>query len=173
MKNIVVMCFNEKSPNGNENYSLSGITQVESILRFSYDIIDAIIIYNLGLSDGTIKFLNSYPKVIVEEIPNEYKKKYPHIMYPKHYAWKYLVADLGSEYGDNILYIDSGVILFTNLYNVFKFIEREEYFISTPWNCKTCDKNYTEKALKTTIGININNGSARLTRTYIDKVFKK
>lgn len=165
------MCFNETSPNGKENYSISGITQIESILRFSYETIDSIIVYNLGLKDNTIEFLNCYPKVYVKEIPQNYKDSYPHIMYPKHYAWKYLITDLASEYGDNILYIDSGVILFTNLVNVFKYIEQHKFFISTPWNCKTCNKEYTEKHLKLPCGRNFNNGSARISNTFIDKIF--
>ena len=171
MKNIVVMCFNETSSDGNENYSISGITQIESILRFSYETIDAIIIYDLGLKEDTIKLLNCYPKVYVKDIPKNYKDNYPHILYPKHYAWKYLITDLASEYGENILYVDSGVILFTNLVNVFKHIQKYNFFISTPWNCKTCEKEYTEKHIKSRCGRNLNNNSARISDLFINKVF--
>jgi hypothetical protein len=172
MTNVVVLCFNEKSPIGTGNYSSSGIAQVESILNYSYECVDKIIIYNLGLDISTIRWLHSYPKVYVKEIPVHYKTNYPHIMYPKHYAWKYLITDLASEYGDNILFLDAGSIVFSSLYRTFKYIEKHNFFITAPWNSKSTGTHYRENHLKLPCGKNFDNNSARLGTKFLDKVFE-
>ena len=64
--NIVATAFNNSG-----EYFISGCTMIEHVLCFSNDVVDQIIVFNLGLSEEEKKTINAYPKAQVVEFPED------------------------------------------------------------------------------------------------------
>jgi hypothetical protein len=106
----------------NDLYIESCVTLISSIHKFSKDVVDHIIVYDLGLSDECKRFLNTLYKVILIEItdikndlldPSFYQNGFDspdEYLVPNQFAWKLLVMLDSRRFGKYILYLDSGVM---------------------------------------------------------------
>lgn len=100
----------------NDKYYDSCLTLIASIHRTSYDTVDIILVYSLGLTIDNIKNLNNIEKVNVismDDIPDEINginidKKW-YIDHPTYFGWKSCFIMHAMNYGDKIFYI---VVLF-------------------------------------------------------------
>jgi len=107
----------------------------------SFDVIDEIFVYNLGMDNDTISCLNTIKKVKVKEFPEEIKdiyegKKY---MQPKQYAWKMFCILDGSKYAQNVLWVDSGQMFLGCIDVIFNEIEKSDIFLVDNKYWKTGD----------------------------------
>jgi hypothetical protein len=86
------------------------ITLISSLHKTSINILEKIIIYNLGLSKIEKDFLNTLKKVEVVEYPTMINNFWNGYLAPTTFAWKCFTIWDAKRFGDNILYLDSGVI---------------------------------------------------------------
>jgi len=146
--NIVATAFN----NSGEYYT-SGRTMIEHVLCFSNDVVEQIIVFNLGLTDEEKTVINSYPKTQVVEFPEDPYEGYTDCLtdeqtsQTRNHVWKCGAVHHAQKYGKNILWIDSGIAPFTNVAEVFEVIKRDGLFFSSDqrWrNDHRTSSNYHE-----------------------------
>jgi len=122
MKNIVVTATNNL-------YFESLKTLVSSIHRTSFDFVDKIIVYDLGLDVSEINQINSWEKCEVlrlTDLINEYP--FEEYLLPKGHAYKCFCLIHPKKYGKNILWLDSGVMALKSIKEIFDIIEQEDIF---------------------------------------------
>ena len=130
--NIVATAFNNSG-----EYFISGCTMIEHVLCFSNDVVDQIIVFNLGLSEEEKKTINAYPKTQVVEFTEDPYEGYNDCMtdeqtsQSRNHVWKCGAVHHAQQYGKNILWIDSGIAPFTNVAKVFEVIKRDGLFFSS------------------------------------------
>lgn len=138
MKKIVITACNDL-------YFNACLTLVASIHKTSFNVVNTIYIYNLGLSNNNIKKLNNLKKVEVKFF-EDLKQKYPKIdinnyyKYPKQFAYRGILRHSASNIkGDLIFWIDCGAIFLKSAKIIFDLIEKNDIFIVRDIN----QKNYT------------------------------
>lgn len=130
--NIIATAFNNSG-----EYFISGRTMIEHILTFSDDVVEQIIVFNLGLTEQEISMINDYPKTQVVEFPEVPYDGYTDCMtdeqtsQSRNHVWKCGAVRHAQDYGKNILWIDSGIAPFTNVGKVFEVIKRDGLFFSS------------------------------------------
>jgi hypothetical protein len=122
MKKIVATVFN--SP-----YYLSGLGLIASIHRNSYDSVDEIIVYDLGLTNRELELLNKCAKVKIIGFPDAVKGYYDGYLEPRQHAYKLWVVKDAGNYGELIFFLDAGIAVLHDLQPVFAQIEKEEIFL--------------------------------------------
>ena len=135
MNNILITAANSK-------YFDSLKTLISSIHKTSYDIVDEIIIYDLGLDVLEIDFLNGLEKCKTVNIKNAYLGDLPfdEFLDPTCYAFKCFCLVDARKYGENIFWLDSGACALQSIYKIFEIIKNDEIFCVGD---KHLNKNYT------------------------------
>jgi hypothetical protein len=104
-------------------------TLISSIHKTSYDIVDDIYIYDIGLSKNEILFINTLSKCKVlnlkELIPN---LPFPDYLFPKGHAYKCYCLYHAKTLGKNILWLDAGVLALKSIKSIFDIIENDDIF---------------------------------------------
>ena len=113
----------------NSLYYDSLLTLISSIHKTSINIIDQIFVYNLGLSDLEINNLKRIKKVTILEFSDTDKNLHPKFMEPKSYVYKIYCMKQGSNFSENILWIDSGAMLLKSCENIFDIIQKNGIFL--------------------------------------------
>jgi hypothetical protein len=122
MKNILLTACNSKFFN-------SCLTMIASMHRTSPDAVHEILVYNLGLSSAEKAFLNKLAKVRTMEFPEYVGDFYPGYLEPKQYAWKMCCIKEGGNYGDQVFWLDSGIVCLRNMQEIYDEIEQFDIFL--------------------------------------------
>lgn len=109
-------------------YFSACLTLIASIHRLSFDDVDKILVYNLGLTEDEKKHLNRLEKVQTIDFKLD-ESFFPEYLTPKQHAWKAYVMKDSGNYGDLVLYLDSGVVTVKNIKCMYDIIERDDVFI--------------------------------------------
>lgn len=139
MKNIIVTAANAL-------YFETLKTLVASIHRTSHDIVDEIVVYDLGLAQEEIKFIESWDKCRVEDLNSKFDTlPFDDYLLPKGHAYKcYCMVDI-QEPGVNLLWLDAGVMALQSLEGMFNTIDSEHIFsVGDVWP----NINYTKDSCK-------------------------
>jgi lipopolysaccharide biosynthesis glycosyltransferase len=115
-KNIVITAANAA-------YENSAKTLVSSIHKHSFDDVDQIYVFDLGLSKQERKSLNGCKKTTVVDFPDNVDCT------PKQHVYKCYALHWGSEMGENVLWLDAGVMLLKSIKEMFEIINSEDIFL--------------------------------------------
>ena len=128
------------------NYYESLVTLIASVHRHSYDLVDEIVVYDLGLEYNQIEELKGYSKTKYVTFPTICGEYFEGYLHPKSYAYKlYCVAKPDTDL-TNILWLDAGVMALQSLEEIFKIIKREHIFLvgdqhlNRDYTSKKCQK---------------------------------
>ena len=95
----------------NSAYYESLLTLISGVHQYSFDIVDKIFVYNLGLDVNEIKTLNSLKNVEVLEFPENSTELHPKFMEPKSYVYKIYCMYNSSKLGSVVFFVPaSGTI---------------------------------------------------------------
>ena len=91
--------------------------------------IDAILVYDLGMSLLERTILRGIKKVVLKQVP----EFCPHYLEIQHFAWKTAAICDALSYGNSVLWLDAGVEVQSSLEDLFLSIENDGYmFCVTP-----------------------------------------
>lgn len=121
VKNVIITATN--SP-----YFDSLLTLISSIHEHSFNIVDEIVVFNLGLTQTELSRLDGIEKVRVVNFSAEEMNSHPHFMTPKWHVYKLTCLKNGFNLGENVLWLDSGVCAISSVDVIFKKIEQDEIF---------------------------------------------
>ena len=121
VKNLVITATN--SP-----YFDSLLTLISSIHEHSFDVVDEIVVFNLGLTKTEINRLGGIEKVKVVDFTAEEMNSHPHFMTPKWHVYKLTCLKNGGNMGKNVLWLDSGVCAISSIKVIFDKIDQDEVF---------------------------------------------
>ncbi len=116
MNNILVTAANAK-------YFNSLLTLIASIHRESFDLVDHIFVFDLGLDPEERKRLSKLSKVSVVDFPKDLNVN------PKDYAFKCYAIHWGKDHGNNIFWLDAGAMALKPINKIFEIIEEEGIFL--------------------------------------------
>lgn len=119
-KNIIVTASN--SP-----YFESLRTLIGSLHKHSFDLIDEIVVYNLGLSEEELNCLNRIEKVKVKSF--DITLPFPDYLKPKQHAYKLYCVYNEQFNAKNIFWLDAGVMILQDIKEIFDIIENEDIFL--------------------------------------------
>jgi hypothetical protein len=114
--NIIITASNAK-------YFNSLKTLIASIHRESFDLIDQIFVFDLGLSEEERRGISAVSKVTVVDFPDGVN------MDPSDYAFKCYAVHWGSEKGNNVLWLDAGVMALGPIDEMYEIIENDNVFL--------------------------------------------
>ena len=129
MRNIVVTACSNFDTHRNRDYFSSLLTLISSVHLYSYDVCDKIYVYNLGLSNDKIEYLQKIKKVEVINFSDCCNTYYPEYLTPWYHGYKLFVLKDASKFGENILWLDSGICLCKDIQEIFNFIDRDHIFL--------------------------------------------
>lgn len=125
----------------NSPYFESLKTLIASIHRTSDDVVDRIYVYNLGLDQDEIKQINTWHKCETIDAKELLKPlPYDDYLLPKNFGFKCLALWNSKNLGDNILWLDAGVMALKSVKPMFDIIESEDFFAVGDTHL---NKNYT------------------------------
>jgi len=122
LNNIIVTATN--SP-----YFDSLLTLISSIHKYSINVVDQIFVYNLGLDSTEINALSKIKKVRVLEFSDKAKSSHNKFMEPKSYVYKTYCLYDSKNYGNKVLWIDSGAMFLDSCRTIFDAINKEDIFL--------------------------------------------
>lgn len=140
----------------NSIYFDSLLTLINSVHKYSLNILDQIFVYNLGLEKSEINRLVSMKNVTVLEFSEEAKSSHTKFMEPKSYVYKTYCLYQGKNYGRNVLWVDAGAMFLDSCQVIFNKINSQDIFLVkdihininyTHTNCRTI-MAATDKELK-------------------------
>jgi len=120
------------------------LLQIWSIHSIDVDAVDAIRVYNLGLSPREIDFLNGLHKVEVVEFPDWVRGIFDGYLEPGQFAWKPFVIKDAARFGNLVFYLDAGAMLLRSADRVYEIIERDDVLIvgdshrNDRWTTEAC-----------------------------------
>jgi Flp pilus assembly protein TadD len=109
----------------------SAKTLIASVHSLNYDVIDEIIVYNLGLNQDEIDDFKEMEKTKVLDFHLENDQYYPEYMNPRQHGYKLLMKKEAYRYaekGDRLLYLDAGIVATKNIGIIFDLIEQDDIF---------------------------------------------
>lgn len=119
----------------NNAYFSRCLTLISSIHSTSFDVVDEILVYNLGLSKRNQKLLSRMKKVQLKHF-EDIQDKFPQMDIAFFYeklqtcCWKQVcVHDAASQEGDLIFWLDAGAMLLQSAEEIFQKIEHDEIFL--------------------------------------------
>lgn len=121
-KNLIITATN--SP-----YFDSLLTLISSIHEHSLNIVDEILIFDLGLTNDELEKLKTIQKVRVVNFTIGEKNSHPHFMSPKWHVYKLTCLKNSLLIGNNVLWLDSGVCALKSLDVIFDKIENDDIFL--------------------------------------------
>ena len=118
----------------NSLYYGSLINLLGSIFRRFPDI-DAILVYDLGMSLIERTILRGIKKVVLKQVP----EFCPHYLEIEHFAWKTAAICDALSIGNAVLWLDAGVEIQSSLEDIYLTIENDGYmFCVTPLESPSC-----------------------------------
>lgn len=112
----------------NNVYFESLKTLIASIHRTSYDVIDKILVYDLGLDINEINYVNGLEKCEVLDLKSLINPlPFDDYLLPKGYAFKCFCLQ-HPKGNDNVLWLDAGVMALRSVKPMFEIIENEDIF---------------------------------------------
>lgn len=105
------------------------LTLISSVHKYSFDLIDQIFVYNLGLSQEEINKLENIRNVTVLNFSNDTKSSHPKFMEPKSYVYKTYCLHDAKRFGSSILWMDSGAMLLQSAESIFNNIQQDDIFL--------------------------------------------
>jgi hypothetical protein len=127
----------------NSPYFISLLTLINSIHKYSYNIIDAIIVYDFGLDSSEIQRLRSYKKVVVKNISENFDI-YESISTVKtkcHFLKMFTLFDSIAS-AKKVLWLDAGACALDSIQSIFDIIDKEDIFLVGDVHL---NKNYTHQ----------------------------
>src|SRR3546814_8318761 len=110
-----------------------GLNLIASLHRTSFDTVDEIIVYSLGLEAHEAGALEALEKVRVLQYPNQAKDIFSGYLNPRHRAYKPM-AIKGPEdivrKDDLVLWMDAGLSALDDVARIFGLIESGDFFIA-------------------------------------------
>jgi len=113
----------------NSIYYFSLLTLISSIHKHSLNLVDKIIVFNLGLSIEEIKTLKRIKKVQVVEYPTNASELHSKFFQPKQFIFKPFCIKNAEKFGNLILWLDAGIMALRPIDEIFKFIEEDDIFL--------------------------------------------
>jgi hypothetical protein len=113
----------------NSLYYESLLTLISSVHKYSFDIVDHIFVYNLGLDSKQIERLSIIRNLTVLEFTQEAKNTHLKFMDPKSYVYKPYCLHNSKSFGKNILWMDSGACFLKACKTIFNKIENDHIFL--------------------------------------------
>jgi len=113
----------------NSLYFDSLLTLISSIHKYSFNLVDQIFVYNLGLSQDEIDKLETIKNTTVLNFSNDVKNSHPKFMEPKSYVYKTYCLYDAKRFGSLILWIDSGAMLLKSAESIFNSIQQDDIFL--------------------------------------------
>jgi hypothetical protein len=141
-KNIIITATNSL-------YFDSLLTLISSIHEFSFDIVDEIIVFDLGLKIEELNKLKKIEKVKVLNFSTEERKSHSLFMSPKQHVYKLTCLENASKMGENVLWLDSGVCALSSIKSIFEKIEKDDIFFVIDTHLT---KTYTHKNCQDIMG---------------------
>lgn len=126
----------------NSPYFETLLTLISSIHKNTFDFIDGIFVYDLGLSVEERNRLLTLQKVYIKDIPQELREQYPDINYPKKHFDKLFCLYDSLSYAWNVLWLDAGVMCLRDIEHMFHTIDKDHVFAVTD---EHLNRNYTHK----------------------------
>jgi lipopolysaccharide biosynthesis glycosyltransferase len=126
----------------NDMFTESLLTLISSVHKHSIDSIETIIVYDLGLSENSYQRLERLQKVMVKRIPDEEKHKYPMLNDISSRFHKIWSLNDARSHGQNILWLDAGVMCLRDITHMYEIIERDGIFMVTDQHL---NRNYTHR----------------------------
>lgn len=111
----------------NSPYFESLKTLIASIHKHSFDLIDQISVYNLGLCEEEINILNRFEKVKVLNF--DLSLPFEGYLVPKQHAYKCYCVYNEQFNSKNVLWLDAGVMLLKDIKEIFDIIDKEDIFL--------------------------------------------
>jgi len=112
----------------NSPYFESLLGLISSIHKFGYDLVDRIIVYDIGLDNSEINILKGLEKVDVIQFTEEEKNLHPEFLVGKSHVYKNYCLQHASKFSENVLWVDSGACFINNFDEIFEKINSEEIF---------------------------------------------
>ena len=106
----------------NDPYEHTLLTLIASIHRLSYDLIDKIYVFDLGLSNSVKKNIQR-KKVEIVSLPEDVDAT------PKQHVYKCYAMHWAKDKAKEILWLDAGVMLLKPIDEIFKIINEEGIFL--------------------------------------------
>ena len=107
--------------------SLLGL--IGSIHKLGYELVDKIIIYDIGLDNSEINNLNGLEKVEIIKFNDEEKNSHPEFLIGKSHVYKNYCIKHASQKYKNVLWIDSGACFIGKFDVIFEKIESDDIFL--------------------------------------------
>jgi len=125
----------------NSPYYESLLTLISTIHETSFDVVDQIIVYDFGLDTSEIDRLKSLQKVQVKEIDKNFPiyNTISSIKTKCHFLKMFTLFDAKSI-GENVLWLDSGACVLSNLQEIYNKIDEDHIFLVGDIHL---NKNYT------------------------------
>lgn len=144
MKNILITTAN--SP-----YYQSLLTLINGVHLFGLDCVDKILVYDLGLSQEEKSQLNKLKLVEVLDYRQEIVSKHEKFLEPKSHVYKLYCLWESRKWGENIFWLDAGVVPIRPMCEIFQIIEQDEVFLVGDYHL---NKNYTHTSCQTIMSAN-------------------
>jgi len=130
MKNIVVTACSSYDINRSRNYFNGLLTLISSLHEYGFDSFECLIVYDLGITDENKRVLNKISKVKIVEYSDYLRKSvYSEYMHPYYHGYKMFSVKDAERYGDNVLWLDCGVCLTSDIKIIFDIIEKDHIFL--------------------------------------------
>jgi len=121
-RNIVITAANDL-------YFESLKTLISSIHQHSFDTVDQIFVYDLNLDEENKTILKKIQKVTLLNFTSLSPLPYKDYLLPSGHAYKLFCVYDAQNYGNNVLWLDAGVMLLKDIKEMFDIIEKEEIFV--------------------------------------------
>jgi len=116
MKNIIITTANTSFYN-------SLLTLIASVHNHSFDLVDQIFVFDLGLNENQIENIKTLSKVSIVTYPQHVN------ISPKEYAYKCYCNYWAQDHADRSFWLDAGTMLLQPIDEIFNIIEEEEIFL--------------------------------------------
>lgn len=125
-------------------------TLISSIHEHSFNEVDEIHVYDIGLDQSEIAKLKTMQKVVVRTI-DLIPLPYPEYLLPKGHAYKLFCVYNSKNYAKKVLWLDAGTMLLQNVKEIFNIIEQEKIFLVEDVHLnKTFTKTKCKQIMKAT-----------------------
>ena len=112
MKNIIITTANTSFYN-------SLLTLIASVHNHSFDLVDQIFVFDLGLNENQIENIKTLSKVSIVTYPQHVN------ISPKEYAYKCYCNYWAQDHADRSFWLDAGTMLLQPIDEIFNIIEEE------------------------------------------------